>query len=83
MMEGGGPMLQSILNALFGCSHSRTTFPITPGRKQSAAPVRHGTYVVCLDCGKEFGYDWNEMRVGDAVSRVAPAAQESYSPANR
>jgi predicted transcriptional regulator len=22
-----------------------------------------GTYVVCLDCGKEFGYDWREMRV--------------------
>lgn len=22
-----------------------------------------GTYVVCLDCGKEFAYDWNQMRV--------------------
>jgi hypothetical protein len=20
-------------------------------------------YVVCLDCGKEFAYDWNRMRI--------------------
>jgi hypothetical protein len=24
---------------------------------------RSGTYVVCLDCGKEFPYDWQQMRV--------------------
>jgi len=79
-------MLQSLVNALFGCSHRRTTFPLTPGRKYSAAggPVRHGTYVVCLDCGKEFGYDWNEMRVGNAVGgRVAAAATESYNTVSR
>ena len=22
-----------------------------------------GTYVVCLDCGKEFAYDWQSMKV--------------------
>jgi hypothetical protein len=22
-----------------------------------------GTYVVCLDCGQEFAYDWKKMRV--------------------
>lgn len=22
-----------------------------------------GTYIVCLDCGKEFAYDWKTMRV--------------------
>jgi len=22
-----------------------------------------GTYVVCLDCGKELSYDWTEMKV--------------------
>jgi hypothetical protein len=79
-------MFQALVNALFGCSHSRTTFPLTPGRKYAAAPgaVRHGTYVVCLDCGKEFGYDWNEMRVGNQVAgRVAAAPAESYSPVNR
>jgi hypothetical protein len=22
-----------------------------------------GTYVACLDCGREFPYDWREMKV--------------------
>lgn len=75
-------MFQSLVNALLGCSHRRTTFPLTPGRKSGfAAPgaVRHGTYVVCLDCGKEFHYDWNEMRQAEPVSiRVPAGAAESY-----
>ena len=48
--------------SLFRCSHSRTTFPIT--RKRSAASAINRTYVVCLDCGKEFDYDWKAMRMG-------------------
>lgn len=28
-----------------------------------------GTYIVCLDCGREFGYNWADMRVGEAVER--------------
>jgi hypothetical protein len=64
-------MLNKLLNALLGCSHRRTTFPITPARKAGFSPAgggpRHGTYVVCLDCGKEFGYDWTEMRIGEPV----------------
>ena len=64
-------MLHSMINALFGCSHQRTTFPITPGRRIAGPPAlgatRNGTYVVCLDCGKEFAYNWNEMRVGQPV----------------
>lgn len=69
-------MLQSILNSLFGCAHHRTTFPLTPSRRGSSfSPAsRNGAYVVCLDCGKEFAYDWQEMRVGEPVeSRVAAA----------
>ena len=27
------------------------------------AAVLTGTYVACLDCGKEFPYDWQEMKV--------------------
>lgn len=84
-------MLDSLLNGLFGCSHKRTTFPLTPARKAGYSPspsaTRHGTYVVCLDCGKEFGYDWKEMRIGDPVlsrpSRAATATTETFSPANR
>jgi hypothetical protein len=81
-------MITSILNALFGCAHRRTTFPLSPARHLGATAVgsstRHNTYVVCLDCGKEFAYDWKSMRIGEAV-RQAPAATttESFSPANR
>jgi len=42
------------------------------------------TYVVCLDCGKEFDYDWQEMRIGQPVSAHVPAStQEALSPAHR
>ncbi len=77
-------MLNTILDALMGCSHRRTTFPLTPSRKTGYAPAnqRHSTYVVCLDCGKEFGYNWAEMRVGDPVT--APVAGEAaFSTAHR
>ncbi len=78
-------MLGSLLNTLFGCSHERTTFPMTPARKPAAAiSQRHGTYVVCLNCGQEFRYNWDEMRVGEPVSRRTYAATaESFSTANQ
>jgi len=78
-------MLQSLINTLFGCTHQRTTFPLTPARRGAcAAPgaTRNGTYVVCLDCGKEFAYDWNEMRVGvtlpSRTDRLAPVADGRF-----
>ncbi len=77
-------MLQSFLSSLFACSHQRTTFPLTPVRTsaRSVAPsaTRNGTYVVCLDCGKEFAYDWEGMRIGQPVSAhaLAAEAQPSY-----
>jgi predicted protein tyrosine phosphatase len=36
-------------------------------RNQAAALT--GTYVVCLDCGKEFAYDWQEMKVVSGTQR--------------
>ena len=47
--------MSRLLKFLFGCGHRRTTFPMTREKKQ--------TYVVCLACGKEFAYDWDEMRL--------------------
>lgn len=65
-------MIQSFLSKMLGCSHHRTTFPQTPTRKSGAQPLpgpaKNGTYIVCLDCGKEFAYNWNEMRMGQAVT---------------
>jgi hypothetical protein len=77
-------MINSFLNSIssiFGCTHNRTTFPLTPSRKTKLPEgARRGTYIVCLDCGKEFDYSWKEMRIGSPVEMVPirteqPAAQ--------
>jgi hypothetical protein len=80
-------MLDALMNSLFGCSHRRTSFPITPSRRTglagsnfSGAVKRSGTYVSCLDCGKEFDYNWKEMRLGNPVRvGISAHAEESYS----
>ena len=64
-------MIHSWLSMLFGCSHKRTTFPLTPSRNSKlSAEARRGTYIVCLNCGKEFDYDWKEMRIGSPVGQL-------------
>jgi hypothetical protein len=70
-------MFQSILSLLFSCSHRRTTFPQTAGRRDGALKLPAGarTYVVCLDCGKELAYDWSAMRVASTVTPRLPAIE--------
>lgn len=60
-------MLGSIFESLFGCSHRRLTRPITPVSKPGVPSGE--TYVVCLECGKQFAYDWNHMRIGKPIER--------------
>jgi len=57
-----------IIDALFGCWHKRKSFPLTTkrGQRRTAPASQTGTYVVCLDCGKEFAYNWQEMRIQNA-----------------
>ena len=55
-------MIDTVLNLLFRCAHRRLTRPVSPVSKVGV-PHR-GTYVVCLDCGKQFAYDLKEMRIG-------------------
>jgi RNA polymerase subunit RPABC4/transcription elongation factor Spt4 len=61
----GGVMIEKLLEALFGCRHSSYSFPVTVRRakRRPQAAALTGTYVVCLDCGKEFAYDWQQMKV--------------------
>jgi hypothetical protein len=68
-------MLTKMMNAVFGCRHSRYSFPITMRANARRTPtvMRTGTYVVCLDCGKEFSYDWQEMKVAEFQPRKAAA----------
>jgi hypothetical protein len=70
-------MMASLINYLFGCSHERTTFPMRT--KSSTDTNRQGTYIVCLDCGKEFDYNWKEMHAGAAV---APRPAVTFSAAS-
>ncbi len=67
-------MWTGLLNALFGCSHRRTTFPMTPIGKSGKCG---NTYVACLDCGAELQYDWREMRVLKPVEVLAPASTQN------
>jgi hypothetical protein len=52
-MKHVGWCLRAIAKALFGCKHRRYSWPRSRGMK---------CYVACLECGKEFGYDWQQMR---------------------
>ena len=58
-------MIDTALNLLFRCSHRRLTRPFAPMTK-SGQPHSQ-SYVVCLDCGKQFEYDLKEMRIGKAI----------------
>jgi hypothetical protein len=62
-----------LLDVLFGCGHRHLTFPITARRGTGRT---RGTYVACLDCGKEFAYDWTRMKVIFEPKRTSePAVQ--------
>lgn len=58
-------MIGSLFQMLFRCPHRRLTRPITRVSKQGVPGGE--TTVVCLDCGQQFAYDWNHMRVGKPV----------------
>ena len=66
-------MLARILDSLFGCMHRHYSFPITLKQNSSRRGAsRVSTYVVCMDCGKELPYDWDEMRIVNPGSEHVP-----------
>src|SRR5947208_13601006 len=73
-------MIDTLLNSLFRCSHRRITRPITPASK--AGDRSNETYVVCLECGKQFLYDLDTMRVGKPVATSDRDAILPPSPSN-
>src|SRR5580658_8313922 len=70
--------IRNLIDMLFGCRHSRYSFPVTiRGRaRRPQAGALTGTYVACLDCGREFPYDWQEMKV-----ITSPAERREYAAA--
>jgi hypothetical protein len=68
-------MVAQLIDLVFGCRHSRYSFPVTirGAARRPQAGALTGTYVACLDCGKEFPYDWQEMKV-----ITSPAESRQY-----
>jgi hypothetical protein len=62
-------MIDILANLLFRCPHRRLTRPITPVSRPGVPSGE--TYVVCLNCGKQFSYDWKEMRLGGPIKSSA------------
>jgi DNA-directed RNA polymerase subunit RPC12/RpoP len=60
-------MIDNLLNLLFRCSHRRLTRPVAPITKPGQPHSQ--SYVVCLDCGKQFEYDVSQMKMGKAIDR--------------
>ena len=71
-------MFDSTINSLFGCGHKHMTFPQTPARATLLSTGRrNATYVACLECGREFQYDWSQMTIGEPLA-VQPYATTDY-----
>ena len=62
-------MLSSVANILIIVFLSR----FGPLARRNSAAKLTGTYVACLDCGREFPYDWQEMKV-----ITSPSEQRNY-----
>jgi len=62
-------VIDTVTNLLFRCGHKRLTRPVTPVSR--AGKPLGDTYVVCLDCGKQFRYDLREMRIGKPLPTAA------------
>jgi len=73
-----------IIDMLFGCWHRHISFPQSnrTGARRSSAARQTGTYVVCLDCGKEFAYDWQQMRIVSSREIHASAGSSVGAEAN-
>ncbi len=67
-------MLEKVLQLLaVSCRHRHTSQPFTAASSYASAATHSSDwetvgngpshYVVCLDCGKKFAYDWSEMRI--------------------
>ena len=73
-------MLAKVWDALFGCWHTHYSFPQTVrrGTRRSRAAALTGTYVVCLDCGRELPYDWHEMKIVTEESFNSARSRSGY-----
>ena len=76
-------LFQLAWSKIFSCRHKKCTPLITcrPGTQRSGIALITGTYFICLKCGKEFAYDWENMKVIDPsrTKVIAEKAAEAYA----
>jgi hypothetical protein len=72
-------MIDNVLNLLFRCPHHRLTRPMAPISK--AGTPHSQSYVVCLDCGKQFEYDVERMHIGKPIEHSHEHAVVPAPPA--
>ncbi len=60
-------LLQVLVSLLPRCRHRKVGPLITlrPGDKRTGVPALTGTCFVCVKCGKQFAYDWDQMKAID------------------
>jgi len=46
-------MIGWLFDLIFGCMHENYSWP----------QGKHRRHVTCLECGREFEYDWDEMKI--------------------
>lgn len=64
---------------LFGCRHKRLTRPITPAHKPGTKAG--AAYVACLDCGRQFHYDTQNLTMGPALGTARISRPSDCHPA--
>lgn len=74
-------LFAALFDVFFGCRHQHYSFPISSKilKQRTAAAGATGTYVVCLDCGKEFAYDWEQMKVASPLRPAGAALRSAHS----
>ncbi len=63
-------MIDSLKNLIFRCAHRRMVGPMARVRK--AGETRVDSYLVCLDCGKQFPYDTITFQIGKPAEMPEP-----------
>lgn len=56
----------SLFDFFFGCKHRAYSWPYGKGR---------WLYVVCMDCGQKFTYDWYQMQVSKRLREIRSPKQ--------
>lgn len=58
--------MKRLFNWFVGCRCNNLSRPFTITRPGQAPEM----YVVCLECGQKFAYDWDSMSVGSRVTNL-------------